>query len=172
MSLLAPLFLLGGLAVGLPIIFHLIRRTTRERTPFSSLMFLRPSPPRLTRRSRLEHLVLLALRCLVIGLLAVGFSRPFLKKAMPSIEPSAGSRKTVLLVDTSASMRRAGLWPAARARGESILRSAGPSDQFAIFNLDRQLHPRVKFEVWNRSQVGESGALTWSRLVESTPHWD
>src|SRR5947207_10692536 len=103
MSFLAPLFLLGALAVALPVIFHLIRRTTRERTPFSSLLFLRPSPPRLTRRSRLEHLLLLALRCLVIGLLAAGFSRPFFRKAMPAADPHAGSRKTVLLVDVSAS---------------------------------------------------------------------
>ena len=81
MSFLAPLFLLGGLAVALPIIFHLVRRTTRERIRFSSLMFLQPSPPRLTRRSRLEHLLLLLLRCTVLCLLALGFSRPFIKKA-------------------------------------------------------------------------------------------
>jgi len=80
MSFLAPLFLLGAAAIALPVIFHLIRRTTRERTPFSSLMFLNPSPPRLTRRSRLEHLLLLALRCLVLLLLAAGFARPFFRK--------------------------------------------------------------------------------------------
>src|SRR5207245_8874893 len=82
MSFLAPLFFLGALAVSLPIIFHLIRRTTRERTPFSSLMFLQPSPPRLTRRSRLEHILLLLLRCLVLCLLAFGFARPFLKRTL------------------------------------------------------------------------------------------
>ena len=32
MSFLAPLFLLGALAVLGPIVFHLIRRTTREET--------------------------------------------------------------------------------------------------------------------------------------------
>ena len=51
MNFLTPLFLVGGLAVALPVVFHLIRRTTRERTRFSSLMFLRSSPPRLTRKS-------------------------------------------------------------------------------------------------------------------------
>ena len=55
MSFLAPLFLLGALAVAGPLIFHLIRRTTRDRTPFSSLMFLRLSPPRLTRRSPVSY---------------------------------------------------------------------------------------------------------------------
>jgi hypothetical protein len=40
MSFLAPLFLIGAIVIGLPIFFHLIRRTTRERKVFSSLMFL------------------------------------------------------------------------------------------------------------------------------------
>src|SRR5215470_8542055 len=130
MNFLAPAFLVGALAIGLPIVFHLIRRTTRERTLFSSLLFLLPSPPRLTRRSRLEHILLLLLRCLVLCLLAVGFSRPFIKKAVPP-EPPSATRRTLVLVDTSASMRRANLWSDARSKGESILRSASPADQLA-----------------------------------------
>ena len=54
MSFLTPLFLLGGLAIAGPILFHLIRRNTRERFTFSSLMFLSPEPPKVTRKSRLE----------------------------------------------------------------------------------------------------------------------
>ena len=80
MNFLAPLFLLGALAVALPIALHLARRTARRRTVFSSLLFLRPTPPRLTRRNRLEHRLLLLLRCLVIGLLAFGFARPFFRQ--------------------------------------------------------------------------------------------
>src|SRR5258708_21210512 len=91
MSFLAPLFLAGAAAIALPVLFHLIRRTTREKTVFSSLMFLMQSPPRLTRRSRLEHILLLALRCLVLFLLAVGFYRPFLKRAMNNDPDSGGS---------------------------------------------------------------------------------
>ena len=87
MSFLAPFFLLGGLAIGLPVIFHLIRRTTRERTIFSSLMFLLPTPPRLTRRSRLENILLLLVRCAVLVLLALGFARPFF--ARPIAENNA-----------------------------------------------------------------------------------
>src|SRR6059036_2416056 len=107
MSFLAPLFLLGGLAVAVPVVFHLIRRTTRQRTLFSSLMFLLPSPPRLTRRSRLEHLLLLALRCLVLALLALGFARPFINRPVLNEASSAAAKRIVLLLDTSASMRRA-----------------------------------------------------------------
>ena len=80
MNFIAPLFLFGALAVALPIVFHLIRRTSKEKIPFSTLMFLLPTPPRVTRRSRIENLWLLLLRCLVLGLLALGFARPFLQR--------------------------------------------------------------------------------------------
>src|SRR5262245_58827426 len=90
MNFLAPLFIAGAVAVALAVIFHLIRRTTRERKVFSSLMFLLPTPPRLTRRSRLEHLVLLALRCLALCLLAFGFARPFIQKDVKDESPAAG----------------------------------------------------------------------------------
>ena len=55
MGVLAPLYLAGLAALSLPLIFHLVRRTPRGRQEFSSLMFLLPSPPRLTRRSRLDR---------------------------------------------------------------------------------------------------------------------
>src|SRR5438445_8542892 len=143
MSFLAPLFLLGALVAGLPVLFHLIRRTTRERTPFSFLMFLLPSPPRLTRRSRLEHILLLLLRCAVLCLLALGFARPFIKKPMTADPSSAGARRIIVLVDASASMRRADLWTGARAKVASILRKTTPADQVALFLFDRQVTPLV-----------------------------
>ena len=80
MSFLTPWFLLGALAVAGPVLFHLIRRSARERMPFSSLLFLRPTPPRATRRRKLEHIALLLLRCLGLLLLAAGFARPFFPK--------------------------------------------------------------------------------------------
>jgi hypothetical protein len=52
MSFLTPLYMLGVAAVVAPIVFHLIRRAPKGDVPFSSLMFLTPTPPRLTRRSR------------------------------------------------------------------------------------------------------------------------
>src|SRR2546425_11208943 len=100
MSFLAPLFLFGALAVAAPIVFHLIRRTSREKMPFSSLMFLMPTPPRVTRRSRLENIFLLILRCLVLCLLALGFARPFLQKPLAADPQSGQGKKIVLLVDT------------------------------------------------------------------------
>jgi hypothetical protein len=137
MSFLAPLFLLGGLAIALPILFHLIRQTTRDRTVFSSLLFLSPTPPRLTRRSRLENILLLILRCSVLALLAFGFARPFFTKPTAASPSATGPQRLLVLIDTSASMRRAGLWDQARDRARAAVRKATPADQVAIFAFDR-----------------------------------
>ncbi|HLH55735.1 MAG TPA: BatA domain-containing protein [Verrucomicrobiae bacterium] len=170
MSFLAPLFFLGLLTAGLPVVFHLIRRTTRERTPFSSLMFLAPTPPRLTQRSRLEHLLLLFLRCLAIALLGFGFARPFMKRAMAP-PPNANAHRVLVLVDTSASMRRAGVWAEARHQVDSILQGASLLDQFALYTFDRQTKSLVGFNEWNAMPAGERAALASRKLAEQAPGW-
>jgi aerotolerance regulator-like protein/VWA domain-containing protein len=170
MSFLAPLFLLGAVAVALPVIFHLIRRTTRERTVFSSLLFLLPTPPRVTRRSRLENLLLLALRCAALCLLALGFARPFLKRPVSAAPPS-GATRTVVLLDTSASMRRGTLWSEARDKVRSILNAAAPADQVALFTFDRQVQTVVSFEQWIGAPIGERVGLALGRLQNISPGW-
>ncbi len=171
MSFLTPLFLIGGLAIAGPIIYHLVRRTTRERFRFSSLMFLMPSPPRLSKRHRLEHLLLLLLRCAALLLLALGFARPFLRQA-PITDPTAAEpRRVVLLIDTSASLRRAGAWEAARAKAEQVLRQTGPADQVAVLTFDVRPRPVVSFEEWNRTGASERVALAAARLATLTPGW-
>lgn len=171
MSFLTPLFLLGGLAIAGPIIFHLVRRTTREHKLFSSLMFLLPSPPRLSKQNRIEHILLLILRCLALGLLALGFARPFLRQS-PIDDPTAAQpKRMVVLVDISASMRRTGLWDAARTRVGEILRRAGPADQVAIYPFDRQATPLVTFEDWNRTAPGDRVAFAVGRLGTVSPSW-
>lgn len=171
MSFLAPLFLLGALAVALPVIFHLIRRTSREKVPFSSLMFLQPTPPRMTRQNRLENLFLLLLRCLVLCLLALGFARPFFQRPT-SADPSSGAgRRIVLLIDTSASMRRDGLWADAKARATRLLRDAEPADSVALIAFDRGSRSLVTFEQWTAAPATERAALASRRLDEITPGW-
>jgi hypothetical protein len=171
MSFLAPWFLLGVLAVAGPVLFHLVRRTTRQRVPFSSLLFLRPAPPRLTRRNRLEHLLLLALRCLVIVLLAAGFARPYWQQLFPAATTDGPSRRTVLLVDTSASLRRAELWAQALNRAEAVLRRAAPADEVAVLTFDRAVTPRLSFEEWAATPVGERAAVARARLAAAPPGW-
>ena len=115
MSLLTPLYILGLSAIVAPIVFHLIRRSPRGEVPFSSLMFLSPTPPSVTRRSRLDHWLLLLLRATALALLAFAFARPFLRQPALLDNGEVPRRRIALLIDTSASMRRGDLWPRAKA---------------------------------------------------------
>ncbi|MFA6544019.1 MAG: BatA domain-containing protein [Limisphaerales bacterium] len=172
MSFLTPFFLLGALAVALPVVFHLIRQTSKEQTAFSSLMFLLPVPPRVTRRSRLEHILLLVLRSLVVCLLAFAFARPFLPKADSTGLPAGPGRRVVVLVDTSASMRREGLWADARARAGAILRATAPEDIVAVFAFDREVRRLVTFEQWTSTAAGQRAAFAADALGKTSPGWN
>jgi hypothetical protein len=172
MSFLAPLFLAGALAVIGPLIFHLIRRASREVTPFSSLMFLNPTPPRVTRRSRLENFWLLLLRCLAVGLLALGFARPFLRGKAPA-EPAGGGpgKRIAILLDVSASMRRETLWDDARRKADELLRQATPDDEFAVLAFDRAPRTLIGFEEWRSLPVEGRIPAVAQRIASMTPGW-
>ena len=71
----AALAALGALLV--PLLIHLARRSQRQPTVFAALRWLR-SEARPQRRIRLEELLLLALRLLLIALLALWLARPVL----------------------------------------------------------------------------------------------
>lgn len=171
MNFLTPLFLVGGAAIALPIVYHLIRRTTRERTVFSSLMFLLPSPPRISKRHRLQHILLLLLRCLALALLALAFARPFFRQSPLSDPTAAQPKRMVILLDISASMRRAGVWEAARARVDALLRSAGPADQVALLAFDRQATTVMSMEDWNRTPGSDRVAFASGRVTALKPTW-
>lgn len=171
MNFLAPLFLLGGLAVALPVVFHLIRRTTKEQMPFSTLMFLKPVPPRMTKRSRLEDILLLLLRCLVICLLALGFARPFVQKPVATDPEADSGHKMVVLVDTSASMKRAGLWDAAIDRARAALKQAGPGDRVALMTFDARTRTLVGFDQWAAMPSDQRVETSVTRLAALKPSW-
>jgi hypothetical protein len=171
MNFLAPIFLLGTLAVALPIIFHLIRRTPTLQRPFSSLMFLSPSPPQLSRRSRLDKILLLLLRCLIIGLIAAAFARPFWRDKLPARSDGTAAKSSIVLVDASASMRREGLWKDAVDRVSQLVRRARPEDRLEIVLFDRGVRKLLSFEAWGALSLQERGPAAEQRMREAAPTW-
>lgn len=145
MSALAWLFGFGLLALAGPLLFHLIRRTPKGEVPFSSLMFLRPTPPTLTRRSRLDNLLLLALRMAALALIAAAFMRPFFNSNVKLDFADVPGRKTAVLIDTSASMKRADLWDQAAKKLEQVVDDAESNDEIAVFAFDRQLEKHIEY---------------------------
>ena len=171
MNFLSPWFLLGAAAIAGPILFHLIRRAVRERLTFSSLMFLRPTPPKVTRRRRIENPWLLLLRCLALLLLAAGFARPFFARDIVAPASATEGRQLILLLDTSASMGREGMWDKARSIAENYLEKASSADRISLLTFDRQPRTLVSASEWSSWAVDQRTALARQRLATVSPSW-
>jgi hypothetical protein len=171
MSFFAPLYIAGLLAVSLPIVFHLLRRKPRGQVLFSSLMFLSPSPPRVTKRSRLDNILLLVLRGLALALLAFAFARPFWREASSMEISDRPIRRVTILLDRSASMRRGDLWPQAVAQCEQALAAMTPADQVALVSFDDGVETVVSFDNWNQAPAPQRAALVRGKLKELAPSW-
>ena len=103
MGFLAPWFLAGMLAVGLPVFVHLLRKQTTVPRPVSSLMFFEQGTQSSTRHRRLRYLLLFALRTALILLLALAFARPFFRHKTVM----ASDKLLLVAVDDSFSMNAA-----------------------------------------------------------------
>jgi hypothetical protein len=125
-SLLAPLFLLGVLAVALPVWLHRLQTQSSERKPFSSAMLLETADQQVHVKKKLKYLLLLAARIVLLVLLALAFAKPFI--AAPPVAITANESGThLVVVDTSASMGRTGISEQMRAEANRALDDA-PAD--------------------------------------------
>lgn len=103
MSFLTPMLLAGIALVGLPILLHLVMRRQPEQLVFPALRFVKNRRSSNQTRMRLQHWLLLALRCAAIALLAIGLARPVLRGSGLKGNPS-GMLSAALVFDTSPSM--------------------------------------------------------------------
>jgi len=132
MGLLAPAFLAGLLAIGIPIAIHLINRERRAVVQFPSLMFLHKIPYRSVRRQKLRHLLLLAMRCLALVLLVAAFARPFFQRHGAAVSSLLGARERVVLVDRSYSMGYAEHWKRALDAARAATADLSGNDRATI----------------------------------------
>ncbi len=171
LSFLTPLYVVAGLTIAVPILLHLIRRTPRGRQPFSSLMFLSPAPPRITRRSRIENWLLLLLRALAVILIVAAFCRPLWRQS--AVAATAEDHQEVLvLLDTSASMLRDGLWDEAIRQTREALRSGSPGDRFSLMTFSNRLTSVLDPDEWARTDSSARAQLVDDRLRALSPGWD
>ncbi len=99
------IFWTGLAAVALPIIIHLLNRRRYRIRYWAAMKFLLESLRKNRRRVRLEEMILLLLRCLIIFMLALAIGR-FTGCGAMEILPGgeAGSRTIVFVLDDSYSM--------------------------------------------------------------------
>ena len=132
MGFLAPAFLLGMVAIGLPLYLHLLRRQSGSQRLFSSLMFLEPREQSAVRRRRLRYWLLLALRCAGLIVAALAFAEPYIERPGAGVPPE---RLLVLAVDDSFSMRAAGRLAEAKREALAVLAARRPRDRAQVIAL-------------------------------------
>src|SRR5436190_12770914 len=137
MGLLAPWFLAGIAAVGLPIYLHLLRRHRTTPRPFSSLMFFEPRTQSSIYHRRLRFLLLLSLRLALLVLLALAFANPFVNRLAARV---ASEQLILLVVDNSFSMRAGSRLSDAKRDALSVLAARRTSAHVQVMALDSQLH--------------------------------
>lgn len=77
MSFLNTILLAGLGAIAIPIIIHLLSRKAAKVMDWGAMQFLLDSIESRKRRIQLEEALLMAARCLLMGLLALAVARPF-----------------------------------------------------------------------------------------------
>lgn len=171
MSFLTPWYVLALATLTGPLLLHLLRRTPRGQRPFSSLMFLETSPPQRTRRKQLTHRTLLLLRLMTLALLVLAFTRPFLNGANPVSSIPAAEHGLVILLDTSASMRRESLWQQARDAAVRAVAEADPHTRVSIIGFDEAATDVLTFADCDR--LGQRARIeeVRSALDRLAPSW-
>lgn len=131
MSFLYPVFLLGAVAIAVPIILHLIRRDVAPEVPFTAVRLLKRSPIQRSRRRRLQDLLLLAARVAALLLLAAAFARPYAPAAA-----SVGTR--IVAIDRSYSMSGPGRFERALELARDAIDRSGAADRVVVIAFDER----------------------------------
>ena len=136
MGFLAPWFLAGLLALGVPIFVHLLRRHQAIPRPVGSLMFFERGTQSSTRHRRLKYLALLALRLALILLLVIAFANPFVRRAATN----ANAHLLLIVLDNSFSMRAGTRFVDAKQQALALLAAKPKVQKAQIMSLGGQLN--------------------------------
>jgi hypothetical protein len=169
-----PALALGGAAVASPILIHLLSRRRFRRVRWAAMDFLLEAQRRNRRRVRLEQLILLIVRCLILVLLALMVARPFVRPgAVAALVGAAPRTERIILLDDSFSMGyRVGAGQTVFDRGRSavlqIARWIGnerPGDTLLLLLMSDAGRPVTTLPDLSESNL----ALLETRLTELQP---
>jgi hypothetical protein len=138
MNFLNPFVLIGMAAAGIPLLLHLLNLRKLRVVEFSTLQFLHELQQTRVRKIRIQQILLLILRTLIIICAVFAFARP----TIPSTLPLLGMQQrtsVVLLIDNSASMeaadQRGVRLRQAKSAALSILDGLKDGDEVAVLPL-------------------------------------
>jgi hypothetical protein len=135
MGFLAPWFMGGLAALGIPVFVHLLRKHVTIPRPVSSLMFFERGTQSSTRHRKLRYLLLFALRFAMVLLVVLAFANPFIRRAAKD----ANGRLLIIVLDNSFSMRAANHFDLARQQAFAALAAKPHSQKAQIMALGGRL---------------------------------
>src|SRR5579863_5435414 len=137
MGLFAPWFLAAAAGVALPLYLHLLKKHNRPPKPVPSLMLYESRVVSSTKHRRLDHILLLSLRLLLLLFLILAFANPFINRNSAAL---ASNRLVLLVVDNSFSMRAGTRLADAKDAAMSVLSGKGAArGQVASFGSQLRL---------------------------------
>ena len=135
MGFLAPWFLGGLVALGVPVFVHLLRRHITTPRPVSSLMFFERGTQSSTRHRRLKYLLLFALRFALVLLVVLAFANPFVRRA----NADANGRLLLIVLDNSFSMRAGTRFADAKREALAVLAEKPHAEKAEVMAFGGQI---------------------------------
>lgn len=134
MILASPIFLIGLVAVAVPIAVHLLQMRRYRRVYFSNVDALQELQSEHRRHNRLRQLLILALRILAVLFLVLAFCRPVVPHKESQLK--AGGTAVSVYIDNSYSMECGGmdgsLVESARQKAREIVAAYRPGDRYQL----------------------------------------
>lgn len=133
-----PLFLIGLLAVGIPIAIHLLQVRRYRKVYFSNVDMLEGLQSQEYRQRNIRQWLILAARILTIIFLVLAFCQPVIRNRHSQM--SVGGTAVSVYIDNSYSMEcggmRGSLLEAARQKAREIAEAYKPDDRFQLLTND------------------------------------
>ncbi|MCC7420882.1 MAG: BatA domain-containing protein [Planctomycetaceae bacterium] len=141
----SPLLAWGALLGAIPIVLHLLHKRRHRETTWAAMRFLLAAIQRNQRRIRLEQLLLLAVRVLILSLLALALAQPFAESFGKYYQAALPTHRIIVL-DVSFSMGTTGSdgtrFERAKALARQIVEQSRQGDALNVLRIC-QSHPRT-----------------------------
>lgn len=134
MQFIYPGFLIGLLAIGIPVLIHLFNFRRFKKILFTNVKFLREVQQQSQKQRNLKHLLVLASRILAITALVLAFAQPYIP--YKGQKANTGQKAISIYVDNSFSMNalseKGPLLEIAKTKAREIASAYSESDKFQL----------------------------------------
>jgi hypothetical protein len=137
MNFLFPTFLIGLVAIAIPIIIHLFNFRKYKKVYFTNVQFLKELKQESDSKSKLKEWLILAMRILAIACLVFAFAQPFIPGKSKALQ---GEKAISIYIDNSFSMestnKKGTLLENAKEYATEIVNTFNASDKFQLLTND------------------------------------